>query len=58
MNRVWPRLNSRPSGAFTSSRFPIWESTPMPRGLLVTSNFAGTIASTHHDAALMILKPY
>jgi len=40
-----------------SSRFPICESTPMPRGLLVTSNFAGTTASTHHDAALMILQP-
>jgi hypothetical protein len=39
-----------------SSRFPTCESTPAPRGLLVTSNFAGTLVSTHHDAALMILQ--
>jgi len=59
MNWIWRRLNSRPKTERPCLHVsPICESTPTPRGLVVTSSFAVTIASTHDEAALIILQRY
>ena len=58
MNWVWRRLNSRPKRSVHVFTFPYLGEHADAQRAFSDFEFAGTIASTHHDAALMILQPY